>query len=70
MDELPHKLKSELAMVIHRQMYSHVSFFQDKDKSLITWVSRLIRPINYEDQDYIYKEGEEIFESKALYFIL
>ena len=68
MDELPHKLKSELAMVIHRQMYSHVAFFQDKDKSLITWVSRLIRPINYEDQDYIYKEGEEIFESKPLYY--
>ena len=28
MDELPHKLKLELAMVIHKKMYSTVKFFE------------------------------------------
>ena len=67
MQELPHKLKLELAMVIHQKMYSTVAFFQDKDKSFIAWVARLIKPINVEDEDYIYKEGEEIVE---IYFLV
>jgi hypothetical protein len=67
MDELPHKLKLELAMVIHRRMYSSVNFFMDKEKTFIAWIAKLIRPVNIEDQDYIYKEGEEIVEGKPLY---
>ena len=66
MEELPHKLKLELAMVIHRSMYSTVTFFMDKDKGFIAWVAKLVRPVNFEDQDYIYKEGEEIVESKSI----
>ena len=31
MDELPHKLKLELAMLIHRKMYISVKFFEEKD---------------------------------------
>lgn len=64
MEELPHKLKLELAMVMIKQMYASVSFFQDKEKSFIAWIARLIRPMNVEDLEYIYKEGEDIAESK------
>lgn len=67
MEELPHKLKLELAMVIHKSMYTSVLFFKEKDKSFIAWVARLIRPMNIEDQDYLYKEGDEIFE---MYFLV
>jgi hypothetical protein len=62
-EELPHKLKLELAMVIHQKMYSSVAFFKDKDKSFIAWIATLIRPLNYEAEEYIYKEGEDLIES-------
>lgn len=41
-------------------MYSSVVFFQDKDRSFITWITRLIVPLNMEAHEYVYKEGEEI----------
>ena len=61
MEELPRKLKLELAMVIHQSMYSDVTFFKNKDRSFIAWIAK---PLNFEGEDYIYKEGEEILESK------
>jgi len=39
MDDLPYKLKLELAMVIHKKMYSNVNYFQGKDRSFIAWIS-------------------------------
>ena len=66
--ELPHKLRLELAMVIHERMYDTVNFFKGKDRPFIAWVATLIKPLNIEDPDYIYKEGDEIVESK--YFLL
>ena len=44
-------------------MYSHVRYFQNKDTSFIAWIEKLIRPMSFEDCEYIYKEGEEIIES-------
>ena len=49
MEELPYKLKLELAMAIHLKMYSNVKFFKNRDKSFVAWITRLIRPINIED---------------------
>ena len=66
MEELPHKLKLELAMAMIQKMYSNVEFFQGKEKNFIAWIARLIRPINCEDHEDLYKEGEEISESKLL----
>lgn len=65
MEELPHKLKLELAMAVHKKMYASIHFFQKREKSFIAWIARLIRPIKIDDQEYIYKEGEEIIESKV-----
>lgn len=67
MGELPHKLKLELAMEIHKRMYSTVTFFQNKDKSFIAWVGTVIRPINIQESEYIFKECEEIIE---MYFLV
>lgn len=63
MEELPRKLKNELAMVIHQHSYSDITFFKDKPKSFIAWIARVIRPLTFEDEEYIYKEGEETLES-------
>jgi voltage-gated potassium channel len=67
MDELPHKLKLELAMEIHKFMYSTVKFFDNKDQSFIAWVGTVIRPINIQEQEYVFKECEEIIE---IYFLV
>lgn len=64
MDELPHKIKLELAMEIHRTMYETIKFFENKERSFILWIGTLLRPLNIQEQDYIYKEAEEISESK------
>jgi hypothetical protein len=69
LEELPSKLRLEMAMVIHHSMYQNVEFFSDKDRNYIIWISGVIRPINIGDQEYIYKEGEEVIESK-FYLIL
>ena len=65
-DELPHKLKMELSFVIHSKMYQNVPFFIGKDPSFIAWVATIIKPLNVESDEYIYKEGENLVESKYI----
>lgn len=66
MEELPHKLKTELAVAIHAKMYSAVLFFHNKEKSFVAWVSTVIHPLNIQENEYIFKEGEDIIE---MYFL-
>lgn len=49
MEELPHKLKTELAMEIHKKMYANVKFLEDREESFIIWIGTVMRPINYQD---------------------
>jgi hypothetical protein len=44
MEELPYKLKVELAMEIHKKIYKTVNFFQNKEKNFIVWIVTLLRP--------------------------
>jgi len=54
LDELPHKIKIELAMKIHEHMYLSIKFFKDKEKSFIAWIGTLLRPLNVQEADYVY----------------
>lgn len=67
MEELPHKLKLELAMAIHETMYANVTFLQNRDKSFIAWMGTIIHPVKAQEQEYIFKETEEITE---IYFMV
>ena len=67
MEELPHKLKLELAIMIHKKMYSNITFFNSKDKSFIAWIGSVIRPVNVQELEYIFKEGEAMIE---MYFLV
>lgn len=49
MDELPHKIKLELAMEIHKRMYETISFFKNKEKSFIVWIGTVLRPLNIQE---------------------
>lgn len=46
MDELPYKLRVELAMEIHKRIYETIIFLKFKEKSFIAWIGKLLRPIN------------------------
>ena len=45
-------------------MYSTVKFFKDKDESFVVWITKILAPLSTHSQDYIYREGEDIDESK------
>ena len=69
MEELPYKLKIELAMEIHKDIYHNIEFFKYKERSFIVWVGPLLRPLLISEMDYIYKEGDHIKESKRMLLI-
>lgn len=64
MEELPPQLKLDLAMAMHQSMYQQVNFFKNKDRNFLQWVTRLVKTMTFQEQDYIYKEGEPIVEGK------
>lgn len=66
MEELPYKLRIELALEIHKKIYETVEFFKNKDKSFVVWIVKFLRPIHVQEQEYIFKEGESIQE---VYFL-
>lgn len=68
MEELPYKLRIELAMEIHKDIYMNIEFFHNKDKSFIAWVGPLLKPILASEFEYIFKEGDDIKESKEYLF--
>lgn len=61
---MPHKLRIEVAMHIHKDIYTNFPFFFGKEKSFIAWVGPKLKGILFSDLEYIYKEGDEIKESK------
>ena len=46
MSELPYKLRIDLAMEIHKNIYVNIDFFKHRDKSFIAWVGPLLKPLN------------------------
>ena len=69
MEELPYKLKVELAIEIHKKIYNSVSFFQNREKNFIVWIVTLLRPSFIQEQEFLYTEGEQITESKKVLII-
>jgi hypothetical protein len=49
MNELPHKLRLELATQINKKMYSTLVFFEKKEKSFIAWIGTVITPMTVQD---------------------
>jgi CRP-like cAMP-binding protein len=66
-EELPPKLRLEVSAIMHKKMYATINFFNGKDRSFHAWVGSVVRPVNVQEQDYIYKEGERIIE---MYFLV
>jgi hypothetical protein len=45
-------------------MFKNIKFFQGKDHAFQSWVSTLLKPLNVQAPEFIYKENEEITDSK------
>lgn len=69
MDELPNKLRLELSILIHQKMYSRIKFFKGKENSFIGWIAGILKSSSADEQEYLYKEGEHVTESKYLLMI-
>ena len=62
-NELPYRLRIELAYRIHHNIHQNILFFQNKPKDFLFALSNLLRPIRTKKGQYIYKEGEPAVES-------
>lgn len=51
-------------------MYESINFLKGKDQIFIVWIATLLRPLNVPEHEYIYKEAEEISESKISMIII
>lgn len=45
-NELPHKLRIELAFRIHKKVLSGIEFFVDRPKDFIAFVGNLLHPMH------------------------
>lgn len=59
-DDLPMKLRMELLMLMHQSKYKKIKYFNDKNKSFIAWVAPLLKPMIFQESEYIYNNGEEV----------
>ena len=65
LNELPYRLRMELAYKIQHKIHANISFFQDKPKDFIAQLGYVLRPIRVRPGQYIYQENEPVVESKA-----
>jgi CRP-like cAMP-binding protein len=66
-NELPKQLRYEVAINMHHGAAKEISFFKDKDQSIIASIVPLLQPMFLERNDYVYKKGEFADE---IYFIV
>ena len=65
-EELPYKLRIELAYRIHQKIWSCVNFFKEKPKDFIAFVGHRLRPIRIKRGHYLYKKDDPVLE---IYFM-
>lgn len=45
-------------------------FFRKRDKAFIAWISTIMKSTSMDEDEYVYKEGEQMNEGKLLSFFL
>lgn len=63
-NELPHKLRIELAFRIHKKVLSRIPFFHEKPKDFIAFVGNLLHPMHAKPGQYIFQEDDPVLDSK------
>ena len=67
LDVLPYKLKVEISLYIYEKQYKSIKFFKGVTSSFITWFCPLLKPVTFEESQYIFIEGDDI---DCIYFLL
>ena len=54
-------------MYIYEKRYKKIKFFKYTSNSFISWLCPLLKPNNFEENQYVYSEGEEV---NSIFFLL
>lgn len=68
MDELPVKLRTEVCFVMHKTAIRSIKFlsaYREKDPSFVSWVANVLKAVNADEKEYIYKDGDQSLEGKS-----
>ena len=66
-EELPLKLKCEIAMIMHHGAIKSMSFFHNKDPTFIVDFVILLKPLQVQQSEVLWNEGDPPSE---VYFII
>ncbi len=64
LQELPNKLRIELSQIMHDKVIQNLNFFRGQPSDFIAYVAPLLKPVKFSQNDYLYKVGDMIDESK------
>jgi hypothetical protein len=64
LQELPNKLRIELSQIIHDNIIKKMHFFSNASPDLIAFVTPLLKPIKFSQNEVMYKIGDTMDESK------
>jgi hypothetical protein len=67
LQELPNKLRIELSQIMHDKVIQNLYFFRDQPSDFIAYVAPLLKPVKFSQNDYLYKSGDMIDESKNFF---
>jgi hypothetical protein len=65
LQELPNKLRIELSQIMHDKVIQKMYFFKGQPDDFIAYVAPLLKPVKFSQNDYLYKIGDMIDESKC-----
>ena len=66
-EDPPHKLKIEVSLYIYEDRYNKLKIFKGQSASFISWLCPLLRPQFFENNQYIFLEGDEV---NGIYFLI
>ena len=66
-EELPLKLRCEVAMAMHHGALKTITFFQNKDPTFIVAIVPLLKPLQALTDEILFKEGDSPSE---IYFLI
>ena len=65
-NELPYRLRIDLAAKIHQKLIFNIPFFRHRPKDFIAFVGPLLRAVRVNQGPYIFRSGEPVIE---IYFL-
>lgn len=60
MEELPRRLRVELAVKIHKEIIQEIPFFQDQPKDFIEFIGTTLKPLKFKEDHFVFKEKESV----------